>query len=143
MRARMEADCPMQPDAANAAGIDRVAPLPVCFAQLFDARGTNDCCYSDTARQLSGRDIVIEGYLSHSHSANMPPSLVDEPGVCPDCSAVPVAVIALPDLPLVPREGEEPVRIAGRLNFGLRIVNGTASMLRIENATILQQTGKA
>ncbi len=133
----------MRPDAPGVPTVDAVAPLPLSFAELFDARGTTDCRYSDAARQLSGRDIVIEGYLSHSHGANTPSSLVDEPGLCPDCSAVPVAVIALPDLLLVPREGEEPVRIAGRLGFGLRIVNGSASMLRIENATILQQADNA
>ncbi len=133
----------MRPDAPGVPTVDAAAPLPLSFAELFDARGTTDCRYSDAARQLSGRDIVIEGYLSHSHSANTPSSLADEPGLCPDCSAVPVAVIALPDLPLVPREGEEPVRIAGRLDFGLRIVNGSASMLRIENATILQQADNA
>jgi hypothetical protein len=118
-------------------------PQPVTFADLFSALGTTDLTYGEGARRLSGCQIAIEGFLSHAHGPAAAVSLVSEPGICPDCSAVPVPVIALPDLPLVPREGEGTVRIVGRLDFGLKIAGGTASMLRIEDATITEKTDAA
>lgn len=118
-------------------------PLPVSFADLFDALGTDALTYGEGARGLSGRPVVIEGFLSHAHGLDRTVSLVSEPGVCADCSAVPVPVIALPDLRMVPREGEGRVCIAGRLDFGLKIAGGTASMLRIENAAIVNTTDAA
>jgi hypothetical protein len=120
----------MRPDAA-------LESLPVSFGDLFEALGTAELSYGAGAKTLSGRHVVIEGFLSHAHVPDRGVSLVPEPGLCADCAGVPVAVIALPDLRLIPREGEAPVRIAGRLNYGLRIVNGTASMLRIESATVV------
>jgi hypothetical protein len=110
----------------------------VTFADLFDALGTADVSFGAGARRLSGSRVAIEGFLSHAHGASSGTSLVQEPGLCPDCSAVPVAVIALPDLARIPREGERPVRIVGRLDYGLRIVGGTASMLRIEQAELFE-----
>jgi hypothetical protein len=123
----------MQPDVAQ-----RRLAQPVSFADLFAALGTADLSYGEGARSLSGRQVVIEGFLSHAHGPDRTVSLVSEPGVCADCSAVPVPVIALPDLRIVPREGESVVRVVGRLDFGLRIVGGTASMLRIEDAIVIE-----
>jgi hypothetical protein len=115
----------------------------VAFADLFTALGTADMTYGDGARGLHGHHVIIEGFLSHAHGPDRTVSLVSEPGICADCSAVPVPVIALPDLRAVPREADAVVRIAGRLDFGLRIVGGTASMLRIENATIIETADAA
>ncbi len=128
---------------AGAPASGRSGETLISFSDLFDARGTGDIAFSAAAGAMSGREIVIEGYLAHAHGPGAAVSLVDEPGACPDCSAVPVAVIALPDLRLVPREGEGTVCVAGRLEFGLRIVNGTASMLRIEQARIVEPAAVA
>jgi hypothetical protein len=116
---------------------------PVSFADLFAALGTADLTYGEGARSLSGQRVVIEGFLSHAHGPDRAVSLVSEPGVCADCSVMPVPVIALPDLRIVPREGEGTVCIVGRLDFGLKIAGGTASMLRIENATIVNTADAA
>jgi hypothetical protein len=108
--------------------------LALRFADLFDAVGTFEVRYSAAARRLDGRDVVIEGYLSHAHGARL--SLVDQQGLCPDCS--PVAAIALPGARAPMRAGEEGrVRVRGRLGYGLRIDGGVASMLRIEQAAVL------
>lgn len=115
----------------------------VTFADLFDALGTDALTYGDGVKGLTGVLIEIEGFLSHSHGPDRTISLVQEPGLCPDCAGVPVAVIALPDAGVAPREGGRPVRVVGRLDFGLRIVRGTASMLRIEDAAILEMADAA
>ena len=63
--------------------------------------------------------------------------LVDQPGLCPDCSPSPAAVITLYGASAFPQEGEaRPVRVIGRLDYGFRIDAGTASMLRIEGAAV-------
>jgi hypothetical protein len=114
------------------------APLALGFADLFDHLGTADLRYSASAQALSGRGIAIEGFLSHAHGSQ--PTmllLVDQPGVCPDCSPAPAAVIALPGASSPPREGaDRSVRVVGRLDYGFRIDAGVASILRIENATV-------
>ena len=122
------------------------APLVIGFSDLFDALGTTELRYSDRARALSGRAIAIDGFLSQPHVPLAAPMLVDQPGVCPDCSPVPAAAIALPGLRAAPRfqavsttgnsPDDRPVRIVGRLDFGFRITDGTASMLRIEHARV-------
>jgi hypothetical protein len=114
-----------------------LSPLAVSFADLFDHIGTLDIRYSDEARALSGRAVVIEGYLSRAHGPHSTVSLVDQPGLCPDCSPVPAAVIALPGVHAPMQEGDGAVRVAGRLDYGLRIADGVASLLRIESATLL------
>jgi hypothetical protein len=121
----------MPPEAAqgSAAG----PPLAVRFEDLFDHVGTLDVRYGAAVRELSGRDVVIEGYLVRSHGRLL--SLVDQQGVCPDCS--PVAAISLLGALAPMRAGEDgPVRVSGRLDYGFRIDAGTASMLRIENAAM-------
>jgi hypothetical protein len=121
---------------ASASGGD--GPLVVEFADLFDHLGTIDLRYSATAAALNGRDVSIEGYLSHPHVPGGDLSLVDQPGLCPDCSPVPAAAICLPGAraPLTADGGPGLVLVGGRLEFGLRIVNGTASMLRILACTV-------
>jgi len=111
--------------------------LPLGFADLFDHLGTDDVRYSAAAKTLSGRAIVIEGFLSHAHGPDAAMLLVDQPGVCPDCAPSPAAVITLKGAPTVLREGDEAaVRVVGRLDYGFRIDGGVASMLRIEEARI-------
>jgi hypothetical protein len=122
------------PSSASTSG----EPLVVEFADLFDQLGTVDLRYSATMAALNGRDVSIEGYLSHPHVPGGDLSLVDQPGLCPDCSPVPAAAICLPGAraPLTAGGGPRLVLVRGRLEFGLRIVNGTASMLRIMACTV-------
>lgn len=108
------------------------------FADLFDGLGTDALRYSAAAQSLSGREVVIEGFVAHAHGPGSATLLVSEPGLCPDCSPVPAAVITMqPARPLMV-EGETPVRVAGRLDYGFRIDAGTASMLRLEAARLLE-----
>ena len=113
------------------------APLVVGFADLFDSLGTDDLRYGAAARSLSGRNIAIEGFLSHAHGPRPAMLLVDQPGVCPDCAPAPAAVITLSGTSSFPQMGEDrPVRVVGRLDYGFRIDAGVASILRIEEAAI-------
>ena len=126
----------MRPDGAPADRAEAEAPLPLRFTDLFDHLGSGDLRYSNRARELSGRRIAIEGFLSHSHGPGARISLVDQPGLCPDCSPAPA--IALPGARAPLRAGaERPVRVIGRLDYGFKIAAGTASMLRIEAAGVL------
>jgi hypothetical protein len=112
-------------------------PLALRFADLFDHLGTDDLRYSAAAQTLSGRDVAIEGYLSHAHGPRPAMLLVDQPGLCPDCSPAPAAVITLRGAPPFPQVGEvRPVRVVGRLDYGFRIDAGVASILRIEDAAV-------
>jgi hypothetical protein len=54
------------------------APLALGFADLFDQLGTGDLCYSVAAQAFSGRDIAIEGFLSHAHGPRPTMLLVDQ-----------------------------------------------------------------
>ncbi len=113
-------------------------PLALGFADLFDHLGTDALCYSAAARELSGRDVAIVGFLSHPHGPRGSLMLVDQPGLCPDCSPVPAAAIALLGAAAFPPAGEEQeVRVVGRLDYGFRIDDGIASMLRIEAAKLV------
>ena len=113
------------------------APLGLGFADLFDNLGTGDLRYSAVAQTLSGRDVAIEGFLSHAHGPKSAMLLVDQPGQCPDCSPAPAAVITLYGARPRLQSGEDrPVRVVGRLDYGFRIDAGVASMLRIEEAAV-------
>ena len=123
----------MPPEVEEGSAAER--PLVVRFEDLFDHVGTFDVRYGAAARELSGRDVVIEGYLAHAHGPHRPLSLVDQQGVCPDCS--PVAAISLIGAVVpMPAGDDGPVRVRGRLDYGFRLDDGTASMLRIENAAV-------
>jgi hypothetical protein len=125
----------MPPEPTPPPGRETMAPLALRFEDLFDHVGTLDLRYSAAARELSGREVMIEGYLAHAHGPQARLSLVDQQGLCPDCS--PVAAIALIDAKAPMRAGDDgPVRVRGRLDYGLRIDDGVASMLRIENAAL-------
>ena len=113
------------------------APLAISFADLFDRLGSDDLRYSAAAQTLCGRDVAIEGFLAHAHGPRGTMLLVDQPGLCPDCSPSPAAVITLCGAQPLPQEGEaRPVRVTGRLDYGFRIDAGIASILRIEEAAV-------
>jgi hypothetical protein len=134
----------MQPEPGAPAAHAQPPPLGLSFAELFDHLGTANLCYSARAQVLSGREVVIEGFLSRPHGAQPGLSLVSEPGVCPDCAVVPVPAIALPDA-CAPADarGDARVRVRGRLGYGFHIDSGVASMLRIEAATLSLVDGPA
>jgi hypothetical protein len=112
-------------------------PLALGFSDLFDHLGTDELRYSDAAKTLSGSEISIEGFLSHAHGPRPAMLLVDQAGLCPDCSAVPAAAISLVGAAPVPQEGEaQAVRVVGRLDYGFRIDDGVASFIRIEGAVV-------
>jgi len=132
------------PREANRVEGDAEAPLALTFSDLFEQRGTLDVRYSAAVQALAGREIEIEGFLSRSHGPQPALSLVDQPGVCPDCSPVPAAVVALPGARAsVLAKGDIAVRAVGRLEYGFRIDAGVASILRIEEAVILPVEGGA
>jgi hypothetical protein len=134
----------MQPETGAPAAPGASSPLGLSFADLFDHLGTADLRYSANAEALSGSEVVIEGFLSRAHGTQQCLSLVSEPGVCPDCALVPVPAIALPDACApADSDGGSPVRVRGRLDYGFRIDFGTASMLRIEAATLSLVNGVA
>jgi hypothetical protein len=110
--------------------------LSLGFGDLFDHLGTDEVRYSAAAKDLSGRAIAIEGFLSHAHGPDAAMLLVDQPGICPDCAPSPAAVITLKGASSMLREGEAAVRVIGRLDYGFRIDGGVASILRIEDARI-------
>jgi hypothetical protein len=120
------------------------APLFVSFADLFDRLGTDDLRYSDAAQTLSGCGVAIEGFLSHAHGPRGTMLLVDQPGLCPDCSPSPAAAITVCGAFPFPQEGDtRPVRVTGRLDYGFRIDDGVASILRIEEAAVFPAATRA
>jgi hypothetical protein len=126
----------MQPEAG--AVVRDVPPLPVSFTDLFDGIGTFDINFSCAAQDLSGRQVVIAGFLTQPHGGQSGTLLVNEPGACPDCSPVPVPAITVSGLRVQPREGDDSVcRIRGRLDYGFRLDEGVASFLRIEQAVLV------
>ncbi len=118
----------------------KATPLRVDFVDLFEGRGSLAMRYSARAAALSGRPVELEGYLVPVHGQGDLFVLVDAPGTCPDCSAVPIPSIFLPELRAIPGEaapGGRRMRIRGTLRFGFEIgPRGYASFLRIESATV-------
>jgi hypothetical protein len=106
------------------------------FSDLFDGIGSAELGYSqDICRALSGQEVELAGWLTLAHPGNGRVMLVSEPGVCPDCSPVPVACVDLPGFQ-APR-GPSAVRLRGRLSYGFRTeADGTASFLRLEEARL-------
>src|SRR5882724_6978887 len=102
------------------------------FCDLFDGLNGAELRYSERCKALSGREVELKGYLSRAHPESGHTMLVAEPGVCPDCSAVPVACLALPGFSVV-TTGAAAIRLRGRLSYGLeRDKDGNASYLRLE-----------
>src|SRR4051794_19929895 len=117
MRAKTVRRSPMPHEPAPAPSLAAPAPLVLAFADLFDHLGTSDVRYGAGLAALHGREIAIDGFLAHSHVPGGSLSLVDQPGLCPDCSPVPAATIALPGAraPLNADAGHGAVRVTGRL----------------------------
>jgi hypothetical protein len=106
------------------------------FSDLFDGLSTGELRYSERCKALCGREVELKGYLSRAHPEVARTMLVSEPGVCPDCSAVPVACLSLPGFS-APARGAAAVRLRGKLSFGLqRDGEGNTSYLRLEGARI-------
>lgn len=106
------------------------------FSDLFEGIGTAELCYSqEICCALSGQEVELAGWLSLAHPGAGRVMLVSEPGVCPDCSPIPVACLDLPGFN-APR-GPSAVRLRGRLSYGFQCdAEGTASFLRLEEAKI-------
>lgn len=126
----------MRPEDKQPLSDDAGIVRAVTFADLFDGLGSFDLDYSEAARALSGRRIVISGFLSRGHGPSAALLLVDQPGLCPDCSPVPAAAITLPGSDGLHGEGDARVRAEGVLDFGFRIDRGSASFLRLEAAAL-------
>ena len=116
------------------------SPAVLGFADLFDNIGTDELRYSSRAELLSGRMIIIDGFLAHVHAHGPAPAalmLVDQPGLCPDCAPAPAAVIMVMGARPTSKPNEHgAVRVQGRLDFGFRIDDDVASFIRIEGASI-------
>ena len=82
------------------------------FDDLFAGRGTSAMEFRADVARLSGERVEIAGFLmpleahlpgpevAHRHGVACEPSayvLTDEPGVCPDCSPVPVPAVFVPE----------------------------------------------
>lgn len=109
------------------------------FSDLFDGLSSDALSYSERCKALSGREVEIKGYLSRAHPELGITMLVSEPGVCPDCSPVPVPCLALPGFAAaaIVAAGASAVRLRGRLSYGLeRDTDGNASYLRLEQARV-------
>jgi hypothetical protein len=110
------------------------------FSDLFDGLSTDALRYSERCKALAGQEVELKGYLSRAHPETGLAMLVAEPGVCPDCSLVPVACLALPGFSaaaVATASGASAVRLRGRLSYGLeQDKDGNASYLRLEGARI-------
>jgi len=110
------------------------------FSDLFDGLRSAGLRYSERCKALSGREVELKGYLSRAHPESGQTLLVAEPGVCPDCSPIPVACLYLPGFSAPTggtTAGATAVRLRGKLSFGLeRDAEGTVSYLRLEQARI-------
>ncbi len=105
------------------------------FSELFDGVGTDELRYSERCKALSGSDVELSGYLSQDHPESGRVMLVDQPGVCPDCSPAPVACLALPGF--VTKSTDSAVRLQGRLSYGYECdAQGNATFLRLESARV-------
>ncbi len=116
------------------------APVATDFDELFEGRGSLAMRYSARAAALCGEPVELEGFLVPVHGQEDLFVLVDAPGACPDCSAVPIPAVFLPGLRAIPADGGpggRRMRIRGTLRFGFEIgPRGYASFLRIESATV-------
>jgi hypothetical protein len=117
------------------ASIAPVKPEEVKFADLFEGLGTEELAYNiKRCELLSGGEVEIVGYLSPSHDGSGDVMLVSRPGDCPDCTPVPVAAILLPGF--TAKEAADPVKLRGKLSYGLRMDQDKASFLRLEEARL-------
>jgi hypothetical protein len=105
------------------------------FSDLFHGVGTDTLRYSERCTALSGTEVELLGFIAKDHPESGRAMLVDQPGVCPDCSPAPVAALELPGFAAT--GADTAVRLRGRLSYGfVQDAAGNASMLRLENARI-------
>jgi hypothetical protein len=111
---------------------------PVTMDDLFDHLGSDRLAYSARCGHLSGGWLQFETLVTRNHDDSRWIA-VDQPGACPDCSAVPVAALQLPGFELpAGLDPERPVRLRGRLSYGFAIdAEGNASFLRLEDAALV------
>lgn len=121
---------------------DAVAPDDVAdvvtMDDLFDHRGSERLAYSARCGHLSGGWLQFETLVARNHDGSRWIA-VDQPGACPDCSAVPVAALQLPGFePPADLDPGRPVRLRGRLSYGFAVDEaGNASFLRLEQAELV------
>jgi hypothetical protein len=116
----------------------RTEGVPLTMDDLFDHRGSERLAYSARCGHLSGNWLQFETLVARNHDDSRWMA-VDQPGACPDCSAVPVAALQLPGFELpADHDPERPVRLRGRLSYGFAIdAGGNASFLRLEDAAVV------
>jgi hypothetical protein len=112
------------------------AALPL--GALFEGMGTERLTYAPRCHALSGGWLQLETLVARSHDGSRWLA-VDQPGACPDCSAVPVAVVDLPGFEPPPNlDPDQPLRLRGRLAYGFAVdAQGQASFLRLEGAELV------
>jgi hypothetical protein len=107
------------------------------FDLLFDRVGQAEVGFASNAATLDGEEVEIKGYLSPAHDGRGPAMLVSAPGICPDCSPVPVPAINLPGFAVPKAPGGRAVRLRGRIQFGFSIdADGNGSFLRLVEAQV-------
>lgn len=120
------------------------SPVPIAFADLFDGLGTPDLAYRDAAA-LDGRRVSLAGFIGEVHGRADRFLLVDAPGACPDCSALPVPAVTLPEVRALPAHvaaGCTAVVVDGRLGVGFEVdAAGEASFLRLRDVRIEARAG--
>lgn len=119
-------------------GAGRATGEPVTMRELFDGLGTERLRYSARCCALTGAWVQFEAHVSRTHDGSGW-LVVDQPGACPDCSAVPVAAMQLPGFALPgDTASSAPVTLRGRLSYGFEMdAGGTASFLRLEQAQVI------
>lgn len=123
------------------------APVPVvvAFGDLFEGLGTPGLAYRDSAAALDGHRVAIPGFVVEVHGRDDRFLLVDAPGACGDCSAVPVPAVTLPELLTRPPHvagGRTAVVVDGYLGVGFEVDEaGEASFLRLRDVRILLTPG--
>jgi hypothetical protein len=109
------------------------------FEDLFEGLGTPGLAYRESAATLDGRRVAIPGFVVEVHGRDDRFLLVGTPGACPDCSAVPVPAVTLPELRTLPSDlAGSLVVVDGCLGVGFAVDEaGEASFLRLRDVRIL------
>lgn len=119
-------------------GAEDGADAALTMDDLFDHRGSDRLAYSARCGHLSGGWLQFETLVARNHDGSRWIA-VDQPGACPDCSAVPVAALQLPGFePPAGLDPDRPLRLRGRLSYGFAVdADGHASFLRLEDAELV------
>jgi hypothetical protein len=107
------------------------------FDAFFHRIGQTEVGFAADVATFDGEEVEIKGYLCPAHDGKGPVMLVSAPGVCPDCSPVPVPAIHLPGFAAPKVPGGRAVRLRGRIQFGFSIdPAGNGSFLRLVVAQV-------